>query len=146
MGGGPGARAPRMFGGNVALNCDEIGREIRGYGDRKRRREGCRCAQAGEEEMVKRSAHPHIHAERCGKTIYLSPGWAKSGLGGIANSCLTGRWLVLEYMKSKLEGFEIGCLEVEKEHVLAVLGEVVEEMNGRLRGWWKGQEERVIAL
>lgn len=131
--------------GNVASNSPLAG-------------EGLRCAQTEEggeewkrkeremEEMVKRSAHPHVHAERCGKTIYLSPGWARSGLGEIANSCLTGRWLVLEYMRNGLEGFESGCLEVEKEHVLQVLGEVVEEMDGRLRGWWKRREERVSAL
>ena len=105
--------------------------------------EGFRCIQAGvgrgrcdvDDEEVKRSAHPHIHAQRCGKTIYLSPGWARSDLGGIANSCLTGRWLVLEYMKNGLEAFESGCLEVQKRHVFAVLEEVVEEMDGRLRGW-----------
>lgn len=132
----------RRGAGNVALNNGLAG-------------EDRRCAQAKEggkktememEEMVKRDTHPHIHAERCGKTIYLSPGWARSGLGGIANSCLTGRWLVLEYMRNGLQGFESGCLEVEKEHVLQVLKEVVEETDGRLRGWWKRREERVIAL
>ena len=128
----------RRWVGNIALNHDEAGRRGGGYGDGKGEdgRIGWEAKRKeGEEEIAKRSAHPHVHAVGCGKTIYLSPGWARSGLGGIANSCLTGRWLVMEYMRDGLEGFESGCLEVKKEHVLAVLREVVEDMDGRLRGW-----------
>lgn len=141
-----GGRNAGTVEGNVGLNRD--GHPLTGRGRVNplagERKEGLRCAQAGDEEMVKRIAHPHVHAERCGKTIYLSPGWARSGLGGIANSCLTGRWLVLEYMKNGLEAFESGCLEAEKQHVLAVLEEVVEEMDGRMRRWRNRREERLI--
>lgn len=125
-----GGRNVRRRVGNVALNSSQAGQGL----STAKAEEGGKRKEREIDEMVKRSAHPHIHAERCGKTIYLSPGWARSGLGGIAISCLTGRWLVLEYMRNGLEGFESGCLEVEKEHVLQVLGEVVKEMDERLRG------------
>lgn len=110
----------RRLEGKAGLNSGDIGTVGTGYGNWKGR-EGIRCSQAEEDEMVKRGAHPHVHAESCGKTIYLSPGWARSGLGGIANSCLTGRWLVMEYMKNGLKSFDSGCLEVEKQHLLAVV-------------------------
>ena len=92
-------------------------------------------------DEVIRQKEEGVMDEKQGKEpgkIYMRPNWPNSEIGRLSNVCVESRWCVLKWLWRGLE--ESGRTEhgeylvKERAFVLRVLGSVVGELGGRLRG------------